>query len=261
MKPKISIIVPTIRPNRWKTFCDSIIATTNHHFEVIFVGPFPITKELEGFANIKTVRDFGSPNRCRQMCIPLCQGDIITWGADDSVFLPNALNEVIDSFPSDPAEYKTVFVGTYTEGINGTNKTVQDESYWKIVNSHGPSPYIDKDWCIFNTAFMSNRFITELGGFDCCFEGCATADNDIAVRAYRAGAKVVKLKNMVYDTDWAPGIHGYGDHEPIWNAQVNYDEPLYKRMHNDPALKDRMNISMDNWKQYPYIWSKRFTVS
>jgi hypothetical protein len=254
--PKLTIVVPTIRPERWVHFYNNVLNNTKYSFEIIFVGPCSMIKELEQYTNIKVVRDFGSPVRARQMCLPLIEGELVTCTSDDCTYLPKVLDEVIENFPSD--NYKHVFIGTYMEGQPGTQKTVQPEGNWKLNHAYPKGKYVDNDWWIFNTAFLTTKFLIELGGFDCRFQVLACADADLAVRAYRAGASVVMLKNMVQDIDWAPGIDGYGDHRPIWYAQTYSDMDLYKRLHNNESQKDRTVVSLDGWKDCPQVWPTRF---
>ena len=256
----LSIVVPTIRPQRLETFVQSVEQSTKRSFEIIFCGPYGLPRSLEPRKNIKVVRDFGSPVRARQIGLHLCEGRYVTCTSDDCRYLPGSIDAYLDRLIEGTKEnYKHVVVGPYIEGQDGRQKTIQSEAYWKLNNAYPRSQYINDSWWIFNTSFLTSEFlVNELGGFDCRFQSLACADADLAVRAYRSGATVEFVPTIIQDIDWAPGIDGYGDHRPIWWAQTYSDVNLYQDLHCKAEHTGVLSLQLDNWKSAPAIWAPRF---
>ena len=67
MNPELSIILPSIRPERLQKVYDSILKSTSAEFELIIISPYPLPESLEKYKNIKYVRDFGNPTRCHNI--------------------------------------------------------------------------------------------------------------------------------------------------------------------------------------------------
>ena len=159
-------------------------------------------------------------------------------------------------------DYKNVVITKYLEGVSGTQKLHQPDYYYKINGKQGfrpcsYSPHLPDDWWIFNTALMYRRFFEELGGLDCGFEHAAMADTDFAIRAQVSGAKVKMTQIVVYDCD-----HGQADHKPIEIAQINFDEPKLQSKYRDPNWREKVQINIDinNWKNVPSVWTRRFNI-
>ena len=248
--PKLSIVMPGIRVYNWDAVYQSIIKSFSGHFELIIVGPYQLTPTLQSHYNVKHVKDYGSPMRASQIGATLAEGEFITWTADDGVFLPGQLDALLTSFAApDPPN---VVIGKYTEGGD-----LHDDSYYLLGNAYPRTPYIDPSWWIFNLAVMRTHHFLELGGWDCRFEACPCGHADLAVRAQRDGSKVHFHKEAVLQCSHMPGTTG--DHAPIHYAQTEHDSALYYEIHNDPRNVSRIAIPMDNWRNAPSVWTRRFT--
>jgi len=261
MKPEISIILPAIRRDKWDALYDSIVKSTNRHFELIICGPFPLTKKLQALNNVKYVKDFGSPSRATAIASLIAEGKLIHWTCDDGLLIPQALDSAIDALYEMDDSYKNVVITKYLEGPNGTRKIVNGDWYYRINGIPGRrhctySPHVPEEYLIFNSAIMYRSFYEELGGVDCNFEHVAIGDSDLAIRAQMSGANVKLTQVVLYDAD-----HLQADHEPIKRAQLDFDEPLYlSKYRDDPDWKEKiqLNIDINNWKNFPSVWTRRF---
>src|SRR5579859_3814934 len=181
MKPKISIICPGIRITNWQGVYDSICTSTSRPFELIIIGPYPLPEVLQQKTNIKYIKDFGSPVRCSNIGLALCEGELLTWNADDGTFLPGMIDKAIDAFDSMPPHPKNVLITKYMEGT----QVLQPESYFKLCNAYPKTPLISDDWWIFNLVITKTSYFQSLGGWDSEYETLAVSHADLAVRAQR----------------------------------------------------------------------------
>ena len=255
-KPEISIIMPAIRPERWDKVYDSIVESTKRTFELIIVGPYPLTPYLQDKRNVKYVKDYGSPMRASNIGAMLCEGKLIMWSADDGLFNKNALDENIDLLYSMPYDVKNVVVAKYVEGEGHTGTDPHGDDYYKLCNAYPRSPYIPADWWIFNVAVMYREFFDALGAWNCEFQACPLGHADMAVRAQRAGSKVVMSNSPMLNCDHMP--NGSGDHMPIVIAQLQEDNPVYINLYSKPLESSPISMNMMNWKNSPMVWKKRF---
>ncbi|HRH55165.1 MAG TPA: hypothetical protein PLN38_17670, partial [Chitinophagales bacterium] len=230
MTVEISIVVPSIRTENLNKVYDSICQSTKREFELIVAGPYALPERLQTLKNVKYVKELGSPVRASQIASTLCEGKLFTHIADDGMLLPNALDESIDLLYKMGEDKKNVVVAKYFEGVNGTNKPLQPDNYFKLNGSDWTSsPYIG-DWWLFNVCVMYTEFFDELGGWDCSYEGTFYAHADLAVRAQFYGANV-----KMCDIPFADCDHEQTDHAPIEYAQVGHDKPLFLGKYRDPS--------------------------
>lgn len=254
-KPDISIIIPGIRNLNWLGVFDSIVASTKRTFEVIFCGPYSIEPDLECINTIKYVKDLGSPVRASQIAAQLAEGKYIMWSADDAMFIPNNLDHNIDLLESMGDNIQNIVVAKYYEGIDGTQKVLHPDDYFKVKGSNWTySPYIPENYWLFNVAIMHRLWFETLGGWDCSFEGTFYTHTDLAIRAQSSNSNVKMSDYPLLDCN-----HSQYDHFPIEDAQINHDKPLYFRKYDNPnwVMKERF-IAIDNWKDVPSIWNRRF---
>jgi len=259
-KPEISIILPSIRPERLVNFYESFCKSTKRDFEIIVVGPYPLPAELERYKNIKYARDFGNPTRAQNIALALAEGKYIAWQADDATMLPDAVDQHLDLLIEMGTDVQNVVVGKYREGqVNSSDREINHaDSYFRISGSPAASPFIPSDWWLFNVAFMHTAFLEALGGFDTNFEGTWSSQTDLAIRAQAAGANVKMSGIPCMVCDHMPGSSG--DHKPIYECQTFHDEPLLKQIYGNPNWTSTRSLGVPffNWKQYETVWSKRF---
>ena len=260
MRPELSIILPSIRPNRLEALYDSILTSTERTFELIIVGPYPLPEKLSELKNVKYVKDFGSPVRASNIAASLCEGKVYTWFADDCILFENSLDKCLDEYHAMGTDKKNVLVAKYYEGQEGSTEreTLQPDSYFRINGTPAGSPYIPDDWWLFNIAFLSAEFFHTLGGWDCSYEGTWASHADMAIRAQYLGANVKMAQVPLFTCDHMPG--GTGDHMPIFECQHQHDEPLLQSKFGAPNWSTNVNprLKIDNWKLAPAVWGRRF---
>lgn len=257
-KPKLSIILPAIRRDRWVNLYNSLLGScTKYPFELIIVGPYAPPPEFDSVVSVKYVKDFGSPTRCSNIGAMLVEGEIVTWTSDDATYFPNSIDQAIDHFESLEKHPKNVVLCKYLEGQNGVNKQPFPDWYFKINN--GEAPYcnmIPREYWLFNLGFMYTSYFNELGGWDSQFQVTAIAHQDFGVRAQLDGARVHLINLQLMDCDHMPDRTG--DHGPIHDTQLGEDQPRFKEVYQTDYTKRQIHIPMDNWKQADIIWKKRF---
>lgn len=248
MKPLISIVLPGIRSQNWIKLYESIKKATTHSFELIIVGPTEMSNRP---GNVKLFQDFGSPVRASNIAATLAEGDMITWAADDGVYLEHSLDHMIDQLSGN---WQSVVVGKYYEG---KEKTLHDNAYYKVNGAPcTASKHIPDLYWIFNVALMWRTFFDYMGGWDNRFETCPMAHTDLAVRSQADGALVTMLDEAILDCEHMPGETG--DHGPVHRAQIFRDEPLFQKIYGDPKWKLNLKRDITQWKNYPCVWQERF---
>ena len=264
-KYKLSIILPGIRTSKWKKFYDSILTSFSDSFEVVIVSPYDLPDSLKDYDNIKLIKDFGSPARCQQIGLVNCEGEFVTWGADDGWFYEQSLDKALAHWYANAKSDKDIVTCKYFEGeknqqgiLHSTGTTeLSKDYYYKINHAAGlRSCFIPDDYWILNIGIAKTSYVIELGGWDSSFEATAVSHTDFAVRSQRDGSKYFMLPTPIFACDHMPGTSG--DHAPIHYAHIMNDEPLFKKIYNSSSCMDRIKIELDSWKSAPSIWKRRF---
>lgn len=261
-KPEISVILPSIRPDRLPQFYESLQKATQRNFELVIVSPYSLPQELEKFKNIKFVRDFGNPSRAQNIALLLCEAPVVTWQADDALMIAGSIDLHLNILYSMGNDRKNVVVSKYKEGQVGSSdrEKLHPDHYFKVIGSPAASPYLPADFWLFNVAFMYRDFLEALGGFDARFEGTWSSQTDLAIRAQAAGARVLMSGEPCMVCDHMPGSSG--DHAPIYECQTFHDEPLLKSTYGHPNWVTRgLAVNVMNWKNEPQVWGRRFHES
>jgi glycosyltransferase involved in cell wall biosynthesis len=247
---KLSIIVPTIRTEKWDQLYASVLNSCTNpaiDIEMVMVGPEPnINSQCWADRNTKFIRSFLSPNASQQLGLVFSTGDIITYAADDCIFEPGMIDKCLDALLENNSKTHIV-IAKYSEG----NGDQSDDEYYKLTKAYPKAKYIEDDWWIFNCAFIHADYMKWLGGFDSIFQIPAFGYADLAVRAQRAGCKVTFVREKLLHCE-----HGQPDHGPIEVAHVYEDSPLYQITHENQSV--RVQIPLDNYKDLKPFWSKRY---
>ena len=247
-----SILMPAIRRERWENVYQSIVKSTNRSFELIIIGPYAPSESLLNRANIKYIKDFGNPVRASQIGSLIAEGKYLFWVSDDGTFQEGALDKLIDNLDErENQSVQDVVVANYKEGGQA-----QSDEIMKVTRAYPPSPHISSEWYHFNVALMHTQFFHDIGGYDCEFEALPMAYADIAIRCQRAGADVAFINEVIVDCTHMPGTTG--DHAPIHYAHLQHDMPRYQMIYNDSSCLERVELDLQNWKESPKIWSRRF---
>ena len=281
---KLSVILPGIRPQNWQKLYDSIDKAINgrYSWELVAIGP----KSTKLTHSYKFIEDYGSPCHCQQRALLNCEGEYITWAADDGGFLPDALNHDLNAdaifckylegkphltdqrwlnvprykeilpyfFNEDMTTYKPEFIGA--QELDPL--MVDTLPYW-TVNYHAAirSQYIPDDWLLLCLGLIKRELLLELGGWDTkAFEICGMANPDLGNRIQRYGVKPVYWDHLVQINGNMPSTTG--DHGPIHYGQILNDEPNYKIIYNVPKCVERIKIPIDDKDKSSSFWDRRF---
>jgi len=262
-RPKVSIIMPSIRPENWVKIYDSIKESCKKYtWELVICGPYhnkDIKDSWQSYGNLKFFFDLGSPVRASQIAGAIAEGELITWTSDDALYLPGALDRMIDLWVEKQSNL-TVVLAKYYEGMNGTYKPLQPDAYWRINGSPWTkSPYIPDDWWIFNQALISMSMFESFGGWNCDYQVTAIANTDLAIRMQLGGMQTIMSDMPLLDCD-----HNQPDHKPIEDAQINEDLPLLWKRYREVDFKLsnnlRIHIDYNNWKKCKRVWEKRWKL-
>lgn len=255
MPPNLSIILPSIRPI--DKLYNSIEASYSGSWELIVVGPrAPLLKK--GDPRVRYIEDYGSPNRCQQIGLYNACGDFVTWAADDGEFLPGMLDKMFEYHKAKSSHGDgPIVIGKYLESAN-PSKCMWEDDYYKFGYHAGlRSPGIDPNFWLMNVALCYRGIIEHYGGWRAnIFETTTIAHMDLAIRIQQNAAESLFIyPDPVFQCDHTPGTEG--DHGPVHYAHVDHDEPLLKSMYSAHSIEVPC-VKIDNWKQSPPVWDRRF---
>lgn len=248
---EVSVIIPGIRTDRWINLYNSIGLSTKRDFELIICGPYYPPMEMHRLRNFKFISDYGSPARAQSIASEFATGKYITWGADDAIFIPEALDFLIDLM-----EKNTLLDGImckYLEGANGTYKVTQPNSYFALNGSTWTnSSHFHNDFPLFNAGILKLDAFKKLGGWDCSYEVAFYSYADMAARACINKTPIGFSEIMLLDCDHSPGESN--DHKPIHDAQTYSDVGIFKSRYGG----NLSIIDPKSWKDSPKVWTRRF---
>lgn len=250
---KLSMILPGIRPGNWMQMYESIQASTKESFELVIVSPYALPYSMRNLPNVKIINDWGSPVRCQQLGLLACEGEYVSWGADDGYFLPGALDIAFKTLEG--KDEKAIIVGKYYEGDHSPD--MEDIKYYYIY-THDASrvKYIPKDCLMLMVTVLSTKLLKDIGGFDTTFEVLPMAFNDISIRLYNLKCNFIFQREVMFKCGHFPSDHG--DHKPIHISQTYFDLPKFKMIYSQEKSLERIHIPLDNWQKSPERWMRRF---
>lgn len=255
MSVKLSVLVPSIRPNNLQKLYDSVSGSTSYSFEFIVVGPYGLPDSLKNIGNVRFIEDWGPPLRAQQIGFFNSKGEYITWAADDGWYLPNSIDVSFNLLKD--KDYKTVIMGKYQEGDKKDTHMEEDDYY--ILNNHHQSNLFfmpEKCWML-NCGIISRQILIELGGWDAgTFHTCPQGYNDLSIRLQKYGCEFIIQNEMMFECTHLPGYTG--DHGPIHEVQTLRDEPMFREIYSHPYFSKRLTIDINNWKKAPERWEARF---
>jgi hypothetical protein len=254
VEPKLTVLVPGIRVVNWYNLYQSVIDSFHGEFEIIFIGPYPPGAILQGEHNVRWIQDWGSPTRCQQIGLLQASGRFVTWAADDGVFLHGALDRAFELMEG---KTNALVMGKYIEGADNTQMPMSEDAYY-ILNNHDASRLdrLGKKYWMLNCGLVSKDMLLKYGGWDCQFEVCPMAYNDLAIRLQNAGIEFIIQNVVMYTCSHSPGT--MGDHAPVHFAQIEHDQPLFNKIYDRPDANERKIIPIDTWEQSPERWERRF---
>lgn len=252
MNYKLSVLVPSIRPQNLKKLYDSIVTSCSYPFEMIVVGPYNLPEELSGYENIVSIQSFRSPLAAQQQALCIAKGEMVTYAADDGYFLPGVLDKSFELLSG--KNYKSLITGKYQEGSRVNDNMEKDEYY--ILNNHVQSSgfFIPPYTYMLNVAVISRKLLLEVGGWDCQFQSCPIGYNDLAIRLKKYSCEIIMQEGIMFECSHLPGIQG--DHFAVHISQTCDDEPLFKEMYSKDWV--RVAVYLENWKWTSERWKVRF---
>lgn len=259
-KIDVSIVVPGIRTSLWLGLYNSIqkACTSRYSFEIIFVGPYPPSKDelfRENSNNVIFIHDFSSPCRSAQLGSIHAKGQYITWAADDGYYIENSLANIIDmlrSFNYDT--HRVEVIARYSEGKNHSGKMMPDE-YWSSWH-HGSLRLegVPTNSLIAPVGLLHRAYWEELGGFDTRFEQLNMCCIDLSLRIQNHGGNLILSPGLVMSYDWKPGEP---EHKIMMDAYNENDYPLFVSLWSK-SNAERIKIRYNNWEDSDAVWKRRF---
>jgi len=237
----LSIIIPSIRIEKWRSVIDSItLSCKKYSWEAIFIGPDADSVILNEDDRVSHYYSLSSPNVCQHKAMEYSKGKILHIFSDDCLFEEDAIDKCLD------AKKSHAIVANYDEG--GNCAVANFSLNYCYARTITPDSFV-----IFNTVFMDRNIFFQLGGFDCNFETICVAQADLAARWQFAGFTVdvenIKLSQCGHMPDTS------GDHAPMHYAQGQNDIPMYI---NKYRIVPPLEIDFNNYKLQPTVWHRRF---
>lgn len=254
---QLSILIPGIRPGNWEKLYKSIEASFHGSWEIVFVGPYGLPDFFKDKTNVQYIEDWGSPIRCRQIALIKSVGEWICFAADDVEFCPDALDLAFTILLANGMNKNIAIMGKYVEG-GMQNKAMLDDSYYKLATHDAIRESVKwfNDYWLFNTGLVHRDTLISVGGWDCQFEACAMACVDMGIRLQNANIQFIKQDAPFFLSTWDPGQSA--DHGPIHDVQTQHDMPLFYEIYSKPECVNRIVVPIDDWKQCPERWERRF---
>lgn len=257
MTPQISLIIPAIRPELYQNVYDSFCKCFSGNFEIVWVSPYPMPKlnTIKRGSN-QWIQDFGCPSRALQLGMLVAKAHWLSFATDDCTFDPDTMDKAWKTLDYHCFDYKTVIVCKYTESDNWSKWMLTDFYYKAWFHGDFRHPNIPFHFSLYMNGLISKQLMLETGGFDCRFETMAYCYNDWSMRAQFGGAKFLIEKDRLDHCSWQP--QESSDHGPVHRAVMEHDAPLFRGVYLAKRFKPQIKIDVDNWKQSPEKWPRRF---
>lgn len=263
---QLTVLVPSIHPDKLPMLYKSVEDAFSSTFEFIVIGPYEPPEELMDKGNVRFIKDWGSPIRCQQRGLTVASGNWITWAADDGVYLPRTIDNsfslllkndmFVDGIGRTSIPATHLVMGKYIEGELGNKHMAGDDYYVLSRHRASFSHYLPPHFLMLNVGIVSRFILLQIGGWDCRFEACPMAYNDLAIRLQNQDNKFIIQDGFMFECSHSPMRSG--DHGPIHDAQMENDIPLFQRLYDNKDCVNRVKINLENWRDAPDRWERRF---
>ncbi len=257
MIPQISLIIPSIRPALYQGVYDSFLKTWHGSFEIIWVSPYDMPKlKTIPRGSCQFIKDFGCPSRALQLGFINARAQWLSFATDDCIFDSDTLNQAWRTLHRHEFDYKTVIVCKYTESDNWSKWMMTPFYYCAYFHAdlrHSNIPFWFK---IYMNGLISKQAMMDVGGFDTRFESMAYTYNDLSMRLQFNGCNFLIEKNRLDHCTWQPAENS--DHSPVHHACLDHDRPLFQGVYWAKKFVPKVKIPIDNWKQCPAKWPRRY---
>ena len=198
----------------------------------------------------------GHPTRCAQIAALHSRGRLIYHCVDDGVFVPESVDNAIAIYDK-ACTTKDMINMRYREGPNYSGGSLP-LTFWDAMSSPELcAPGIDNTWRTAPHFLVDRKHFLSMGGFDCQFEYLNHPLHDLAFRVQANGGRIYHSPTDVINCTHYPELTV--DHAPVHYAQINHDFPIFRTLYQNPrAAYERINLDIDNWKDAPVIWKRRF---
>jgi hypothetical protein len=247
----LSILIPSIRTNRWDNLLASIRkACKNNKYEVLFIGPFVDKQVLEKYPEARHMEEFGSPSRAIQIGMFNVKYDTVFLTVDDCTIFEDSLDVCLEQYQSE-CSGDDVLLMRYKEGSYIYTAADYRAGHHDALRINNVNP----EWMIAPQFIMNTNKFVSMGGFDCIYEYNNEAVHDFMFRLQMLGGKIIPSVTHACEATHYPGTTA--DHAPIHNAQLGHDYPIFV----DKYTRGDIDLIIDfhNWKNSPAVWDRRFS--
>lgn len=181
---KISLIASSIRCWLWDELFWSLEG--NKDYEVIFSGnlsTFQVRPYLKKYPMLKYIHtaDCVPPAQCYEAARRNATGELIMWVCDDAEFSDHILDNVYEFHHKQPTDVQLISIKTRENDID------TDLNLHTILGSNINTPLMAP------IGVISRDYLNMMGGFDRRYV-CGQYENDVSMRVYANGAKVIKYE-------------------------------------------------------------------
>ena len=294
MKPKLSVLMPAKRTERWLGLWESITESFSGSFELLISTKMEIPENMKNIDNASFTFSERSPLHKQQELLTMAKGEYVTAISDDTLFQPDAINRTFEIL--EKKENKGKFaVCKYLEGKEirfepfygpdagphllydmqppqqGRNDNRHtwyftpryrtnydfmrsDEHYLCKTHNSSNMKYVHPRAPILSNAIFPHNLIVGFGGWDCRWESVPMANNDLACRLMCAGLDYIMSPVVTQICGYME--HGSGDHGALHEAALA-DAVIFKEMYEKPEAIERRSINLMNFKNTPEVWARR----
>lgn len=235
---QVSLFASSVRPQLYDEFFKSL-ESNDVKVEVMFAGPCAaqnIPDYSRGNVRFKYIQTGEiKPAQCYEVARRACTGDLVNWTADDCVYSDHLLDKVYDFFRKQ-LEWRTV-VSVKTNENDSHNDLNDHRFYGFNVNTPLMAPL----------GFMSRELLEGLGGLDRRYI-CGQYENDIVMRVYEAGGRVLKFEDGCVDI---AHLEKHGKETRFWNW-YNHDRIILENSWVIGGFCPPPNVCVDTVTRQPF---------
>jgi hypothetical protein len=176
----ISLCASAIRVEHWLETYNSL-SDNNVSWELIYVGPNTPNFTLP---NLKYIKSNVKPAQCYEIAFRVAQGRLLHWTADDTLYPPKALDNIVSVFDGFQTNELVVAFRTVEDG---KDITAVHRFRGRDMNAPAMAPF----------GVMNREFFHSLGGYDRRFI-CGQSENDVVMRVYEVGGILIVSNIPVY---------------------------------------------------------------
>ncbi len=266
MQPKISILLPSIRPqNLIKYFEAAKKASETNDFEIVIVSPYKIPDELLKDPRIQYIHSYCNPNVALAQAAANARGEFLLNSTDDGLLQENVLDIAYDIFINKFRDIDILNLQYLEDVLDFDTLELKKEpipfhpNYWLAgIYPEYQKPAINPNWRLAPHFFMKREYFEKLGGLDMRFTYNNHSLHDVLFRAQYNGSRVFDFPYPAFYVSHAPGETK--DHKPVNDAQIFHDTPIFNELYSkEDAISSRVFLNINDWKNYPKVWDRRFS--